>query len=210
MKTSDELNKLAEALAKAQGEIKNIEKTKIHPHLKSRYADIADGLEVIRPVLAKHSLSLVQATAFNQDTGLFILHTRLMHASGQWVESTYPLPTGGKATDIGSAITYARRYAAFSLVGVAGSTEDDDGVAANNAPVTAKPIGKGKPVGQVSDEAKAELLKKGDEQAKQGTEAFREWWKALSIPDRSAFTTAEINAFKDTAAQVDAGAPEAE
>ncbi len=202
MRTSDTIEALATALAKAQGELKNIEKGKINPHLKSKYADIADGLEVMRPVLSANGIALIQATGFNQDTGIFVLYTRLLHRSGQWIESTYPLPTGVKATDMGSAITYARRYAAFALVGVAGTNEDDDGTAANAAPpvkVTAK---------KVSTADKEELLSKAKETAAKGTDALREWWTQLPQKDRASLTAEEINDLKAAAAQISAGEPE--
>lgn len=202
MRTSEQIDALATALAKAQGELKNIEKGKINSHLKSKYADIADGLEVIRPVLSKHGFSLIQATAFNSDTGIFVLHTRLLHASGQWVESTYPLPVGVKATDMGGAITYARRYAAFALVGVAGTNEDDDGTAANAATPIKAPV---KKAPMVDKEA---LLAKAQETAAKGTEALREWWTQLPQKDRASLTAEEINDLKAIAAQISAGEPE--
>lgn len=202
MRTSEQIDALAVALAKAQGELKNIEKGKINPHLKSKYADIADGLEVMRPVLSANGIALIQATEFNQDTGIFMLHTRLLHRSGQWVESTYPLPTGVKATDMGSAITYARRYAAFALVGVAGANEDDDGTAANAAP----PV-KGAPK-KVPLINKDELLASAQEIAAKGTEALREWWTQLPQKDRASLTAEEINDLKAAAAQVSSGEDE--
>lgn len=139
MKTSESIAALAAALAAAQGELKNVEKGKVNPHFKSRYADIADGLDVVRPVFSKHGLSVVQATDYMPDTGIFLLVTRIMHKSGEWIESSYPLPTGGKPQDVGSALTYARRYALFSLAGVAGTDEDDDGHDAQNTTQTRKP-----------------------------------------------------------------------
>lgn len=203
MHTSETIEALAAALAKAQGELKNIEKGKLNPHLKSKYADIADGLEVIRPVLSANGIALVQATNFNQDTGIFILHTRLVHRSGQWMESTYPLPTGVKATDMGGAITYARRYAAFALVGVAGTNEDDDGTAANAAPpvrVAAK--------GKAPSVDKEALLATADAIAAKGTEALREWWTQLPQKERASLTAEEINDLKAAASQVTSGEPE--
>lgn len=145
MKTSETIAALAAALATAQGDLKNIEKGKINPHFKSRYADIADGLDVVRPVFSKHGLSVVQATDYMPDTGIFLLVTRIMHKSGEWIESSYPLPTGGKPQDVGSALTYARRYALFSLAGVAGTDEDDDGNDAQNTTQNRKPAARPAP-----------------------------------------------------------------
>ena len=145
MKTSEFIAALAASLATAQGELKNVEKGKINPHFKSRYADIADGLDVVRPVFSKHGLSVVQATDYMPDTGVFVLVTRIIHKSGEWIESTYPLPTNGKPQDVGSALTYARRYALFSLAGVAGTDEDDDGNDAQNTTQARKPASRPAP-----------------------------------------------------------------
>lgn len=194
MKTSDTVSAIAAALAKAQSEIKNIEKGKVNPHFKSRYADIADGLEVIRPVLSKNGIALVQATSFNGDTGIFMLNTRLIHSSGEWIESSYPLPSSGKAAEIGSAITYARRYAAFALVGVAGTDEDVDGSdAADTKPQVAK---------RTTSDPK--VLNEGKEIAKQGSEAMREWWTKLSKDQRTSLMPADIASLKQEAEAVDA------
>ena len=138
MKTSETISTLATALSSAQGELTNVGKGRFNQHFKSSYADIGDGLEVVRPVFAKHGLSVVQATDYNPDTGVFVLITRILHKSGEWIESVYPLPTSGKIQEQGSAITYARRYSLFSLAGVAAAEEDDDGNSAQNATPAAK------------------------------------------------------------------------
>lgn len=130
MNTSEQINELAAALAKAQGELTNPVKDKKNPHFKSSYADLAGGLDTIRPTLARHGLSVVQMTRADGD--MIFLHSRLLHASGQWMEATYPVCRLGKHQEMGSALTYARRYALFGLVGVAGD-DDDDGNAAGTA-----------------------------------------------------------------------------
>ena len=129
MNTSQEISELAGGLAAAQGEIKNPAKNRTNPHFKSKYADLADGLDAIRPVLSKHGLSFVQVTEVDGES--ILLRTRLMHKSGQWIEGVYPVARIGNATHqaIGSSLSYAKRYALFSLVGVHGD-EDDDGNAA--------------------------------------------------------------------------------
>lgn len=131
MNTSDQINEIAGALAKAQAEIRNPEKDRENPHFKSRYATLASGLDVARPVLAKHGLSVVQTPSVDGD-GLF-LTTRLLHSSGQWIESEYPVCKIGQQQQMGSALTYARRYSLFALVGIAPDEDDDDGNAANDA-----------------------------------------------------------------------------
>jgi ERF superfamily len=199
MKTSENIGAIAAALSKAQSELKNIEKSKINPHLKSKYADIADGLEVIRPILSKNGIALVQATNFNGDTGIFSLNTRLIHTSGEWIESSYPLPSSGRATEIGAAITYARRYSAFALVAVAGTDEDADGSdAADTKPQVAKK--------KTSD---PEVLKTGQEIAKNGSKALREWWPSLTKEQRTSLTAADIAALKKQAEEAEAEKVEA-
>jgi hypothetical protein len=131
MQTSDQINELAAALAKAQGKIKGASKDADNPFFKSKYADLASVWEACRSELAANGLSIVQApraTAF--DGGWVIeVETRLLHGSGQWMADSLTLPVGKPdAQGVGSAITYARRYALASFVGVA--PEDDDGNAA--------------------------------------------------------------------------------
>lgn len=135
MNTSDQIDAIAAALAKAQGEIRNPEKTRLNPHFKSKYADIADGLDVIRPTLSKHGIAFVQATELNDD--MVILRTRMIHLSGQWIESTYPVGRFVKHQELGASLTYAKRQALFSIVGVAGD-DDDDGNTATATTTTRK------------------------------------------------------------------------
>lgn len=184
MQSSESVASLMAALAAAQAEITNIEKAKENTHFRSRYADIADGLSVIRPKLAAHGLVITQATEFDRDSGLFVLHTRIYHTSGEWIGSTYPLPTSGKAQEMGSAITYARRYALFALVGTAATDEDTDGNDAAPSNLTAaKKASKGD--NRVPDVA---MLDAARVAATDGVEAFRTFWSALSKPQRSQFS----------------------
>ena len=130
MNTSTEINEIAKALAAAQGEIKNPKKGSENPHFKSRYADLADGLEAVRVALSDNRLSIVQSTEIVGD--VLVLETRLVHASGQWFASFWPVCRfPSTPQQMGSALTYARRYALFALVGIAG--DDDDGNAASTA-----------------------------------------------------------------------------
>jgi hypothetical protein len=127
MNTSEQINDIATALAKAQGELKNPVKAAENSHFRNRYADLASGLDAIKPVLSKHGLALTQMPYV--DGEMMLLDTRLMHAgSGQWLRSTYPIGRiGMKHQEAGSAITYARRYAGFAICGIAGADDDDDG-----------------------------------------------------------------------------------
>jgi hypothetical protein len=130
VRTSETVNELAAALAAAQGEMENAALNQQNPHFKSRYADLAAIRNATIPVLAKHGLSLLQTTDFNPTD--FLLTTRLMHSSGQWVESIYPIPVSDRPHIMGSALTYARRYSWAALTGIA-AEEDEDGNAAQDS-----------------------------------------------------------------------------
>jgi hypothetical protein len=126
---------LAAALAKAQAEISNPEKsltaTIVSPFPREgsrtfRYASLSSGLDLVRKCLGQHEIATIQATRIDSDSGLIKLTTTLVHASGEWVSSDWPVsPITETATPhrLGAALTYARRYALFTLVGIAG--EDD-------------------------------------------------------------------------------------
>jgi hypothetical protein len=132
---SDSIGALAAALAKAQAEIQNPEKsltaTIVSPFPREgvrsfRYAPLSSGLDLVRKCLGQHEIATVQATAIDADSGLIRLTTTLVHASGEWVSSDWPVcPVSETAAPhrLGAALTYARRYALFTLVGIAG--EDD-------------------------------------------------------------------------------------
>src|SRR6516165_6319930 len=133
--SSDRIGALAAALAKAQAEIANPEKslaaTIVSPFPREgtrtfRYAPLSSGLDLVRKCLGQHEIATVQTTAIDRDSGLIRLTTALVHASGEWVSSDWPVcPVSETAAPhrLGAALTYARRYALFTLVGIAG--EDD-------------------------------------------------------------------------------------
>jgi hypothetical protein len=156
MNTSEQINEVAAALAKAQGELKNPAKAAENPHFRNRYADLAGGLDAIRPVLSRHGLALTQMTYM--DGEMVMLETRLAHASGQWMRATYPVGRFPmKHQEVGSAITYARRYSGFAICGIAGADDDDDGNEAQKVDMRAAP--KAAPAPQrISDDESAELL----------------------------------------------------
>jgi hypothetical protein len=134
-RSSPNIGTLAAALAKAQSEIANPEKsltaTIVSPFPREgsrtfRYAPLSTGLDLVRKCLGQHEIATVQATAIDADSGLIRLTTTLVHASGEWVSSDWPVcPVSETAAPhrLGAALTYARRYALFTLVGIAG--EDD-------------------------------------------------------------------------------------
>ena len=123
---SCKIDKLAGALAKAQGEMGGVKKGSVNPFYKSNYADINDCLEVALPALSKHGLAVTQGNEFNTVDGYYIT-TMLIHESGQWLKSKVRIPLGGKkdAQAIGGACTYGRRYGLAAMVGLA--QVDDDG-----------------------------------------------------------------------------------
>src|ERR1700731_2037347 len=91
-----------------------------------RYAPLSSGLEIVRKTLGQHEIATVQTTAIDQASGIVNLTTILAHSSGEWIASDWPVcPVAETATPhrMGAALTYARRYALFTLVGIAG--EDD-------------------------------------------------------------------------------------
>lgn len=118
------------SLAAAQGEIENAAKNAANPHFKSKYADLAEVLNTIRPVFAMHGLSVIQAPAY--DGSLAHVTTILAHAGGGYITTTASCqPAKSDAQGIGSATTYLRRYSAAAVAGIA--QEDDDGnTAAHN------------------------------------------------------------------------------
>jgi hypothetical protein len=127
MKTSNEINEIATALAAAQAEIQNPSKSAENPFFKSRYADLAEVLSVVRPAFTKQHLSIVQMP-YTSESGQIGVTTMISHASGQWMQGEVALPlqvNKNVAQDAGSAITYLRRYALAAACGIA--QEDTDG-----------------------------------------------------------------------------------
>lgn len=120
---SEATNELAAALAKAQGTMKAATFNKINPHFKNRYADLAAVVDAIRAPLSANGLAYTQATEVRE--GGLLLVTTLLHSSGQWVASEYPLPQAARPQELGSALTYAKRYSLSAIVGVAADDDDD-------------------------------------------------------------------------------------
>jgi len=128
MKSSDTIDKLSTAFVAAQAELKNAAFDKVNPHFKSKYATLAGIRDGIAPVLSRHGLAVIQGTACPASGP--VVTTRLVHTSGQWLESEYPFSLD-KPQQMGSALTYARRYCLAAICGIA-SEEDDDGNAAQS------------------------------------------------------------------------------
>jgi hypothetical protein len=130
--TSDQINELVGALAKAQGEMDNAPMLSENPHFRSKYADLASIRNATVPHLAKNGLALFQSISAVNGSGLLLV-TRLAHSSGQWVESAYPIPFDSKPHIMGSAITYARRYSWAAICGIAAEEDDDANAAQEGA-----------------------------------------------------------------------------
>lgn len=130
MNKSDSINELAASLAKAQGEVENASKTSKNDHFKNRYADLAEVLNTVRPVFAKHGLSIVQFPSY--EAPMAHVETVLMHSSGQFMSNVCSAPVSkADAQGVGSAITYLRRYSLAAVCGIA--QEDDDANGATGA-----------------------------------------------------------------------------
>lgn len=138
MNTEHANPELFTALALAQGEIENASKNAANPHFKSKYADLAEVLNTLRPVLSRHGLSLIQSTEF--DGAMVSVVTVLGHKAGGYLTATAScVPAKTDAQGVGSATTYLRRYSAAALVGIA--QEDDDGQSAAHSRQPAAPRG---------------------------------------------------------------------
>jgi hypothetical protein len=120
---SEQINELAKALSSAQAKIENATLNKINPHFKSKYADLSSVIDSIREPLSVNGLAVSQNIEIRE--GGMILRTVLMHSSGQWIASEYPLPQTARPQELGSALTYARRYSLSSMV-CNSADEDDD------------------------------------------------------------------------------------
>ena len=121
---SEQVNELSAGLAKAQGSMKAAVYNRINPHFKSHYADLAAVWDAIRAPLSTNGLSVTQTLEPINGVG-FYLRTTLYHISGQWISSMYPLPAEVTPQQLGSALTYARRYSLSSIVGIAADEDDD-------------------------------------------------------------------------------------
>ena len=134
-RSSETIGAIAGALAKAQAELSNPEKAMVatiralNPRDQDqtfRYAALSSGLDIVRKALGGHEIATVQVTTMDWQAGLIRLTTTLAHSSGEWLSSEWPVCAISETTAphrMGAALTYARRYALFTLVGIAG--EDD-------------------------------------------------------------------------------------
>ncbi len=136
-RASESLGALAAALAKAQSELKNPDKSLVATIAGNRqgegprsfrYAPLSSGLDIIRKALGQQQIAIIQTTAVDLSSGTVNLTTVLAHASGEWIASDWPvcrIVDAASPHRIGAALTYARRYALFTLVGIAGEDDTD-------------------------------------------------------------------------------------
>jgi hypothetical protein len=134
-RSSESFAALATALAKAQAHLVNPEKSLTatirtgragETERTFRYAPLSSGLEIVRKTLSEHEIAVIQTTAMDPGSRMLNLTTLLAHASGEWIASHWPVCSVAEIANphrMGAALTYARRYALFTLVGIAG--EDD-------------------------------------------------------------------------------------
>jgi hypothetical protein len=162
--TSAEVGNVSGAVIDFQAEVESVKKGADNPFFKSKYADLPSILAVVKPTLEKHKLGIIQAVTPCGDT--LLCATRIIHASGEWIEATTCL-TAEKQTPqgYGSAITYLRRYGIQSALGL--SAEDDDGETAET-PSRKKPKANRTPVNNeptykdgISAETKAQVIELG-------------------------------------------------
>src|SRR6202051_5422459 len=150
-RSSESVAALAAALAKAQSELVTPEKSLTaisrtgrpgEGERSFRYAPLSSGLDIVHKTLGQHEIATVQTTAIDQTAGIVNLTTVLAHSSGEWIASDWPVCAISETATphrMGAALTYARRYGLFTLVGIAG--EDDIDSPDLNAPTTTSASG---------------------------------------------------------------------
>src|ERR1700678_1458333 len=170
-RSSESIGAIAGALAKAQSELTNPEKSLVatiqSPFPREgdrtfRYASLSSGLDIVRKALGKNEIATVQTTSIDNEAGLIRLTTVLAHSSGEWVSSDWPVcPVAETAAPhkMGAALTYARRYALFTLVGIAGEDDQD----APDLPVIKLPGGPAGPsqTDRINGHAAASMMSPG-------------------------------------------------
>jgi hypothetical protein len=130
---SESIAALAKAIALSQLHVENAMKSSTNPHFKSKYADLAEILNTVRPVFSANGIAIVQTPTF--ESGVASVETMLCHESGEFISSVCSSPVSKQdAQGIGSAITYLRRYSLAAMCGIA--QEDDDGQHAVQEPQT--------------------------------------------------------------------------
>lgn len=183
MTTSEQINEIAGALAKAQAEIKGASKDAANPFFKSKYADLASVREACNGPLTKHGIAVIQSPS--AEGAVVSVVTMLVHSSGQWFRGVASCTAKDDSPQsVGSATTYLRRYSLQSFAGVA--PEDDDAEAAHgrgNGHATAQPAKASAPKGY------DDWLLDMEACVTEGTEKLQAAWKSSKVEYRTFLTT---------------------
>ncbi len=195
MNKSEQINELFAALAKAQGQMHDAEKSSTNPHFKTKYADLAAVHRAVRKPLSDNGIAFSQP--FTVGEGYVEVETILGHTSGQYMSEAlrFPVPQF-TPQGIGSAVSYARRYALMGMTGIAAGEpgEEDDDAESAMPPVreqTAKPAWPKAPIKKPivpmtmaplppKVNGAASLRDKARGMAREGTKAFNQWWAQLT------------------------------
>jgi hypothetical protein len=165
MQRSSEIGTIAAALAKAQAQLVNPEKSLLATMRSDgrrgteqtfRYAPLSSGLDIVRKTLSQHEIATLQTTSIDEAAGIVRLSTVLAHASGEWIASDWPvcpIAETEKPQRMGAALTYARRYSLFALVGIAGEDDLDAPDLIGPVPQTEKLSVESKSVGNGAQQA---------------------------------------------------------
>lgn len=219
--SSERIGTIAAALARAQAELMNPEKT-LTAVIRSpfpreddrtfRYASLASGLDIVRKTLSQQEIATIQTTRVEQPTGHIHLTTLLAHASGEWISSDWPVCASKNVEAphrMGAALTYARRYALFALVGIAGEDDMDAPDAIAGPPAATEPQAAPRPKGKPSKEIlnrppvlpperSAELLDRllGELASKRDSDSLLTWAKA-NLPLKNTLLAADARILED-------------
>lgn len=201
MKTSEQINEVAAALALAQAAMRPAIKDAMNPAFRSKYADLAAVWDAAREPLTKQGLAVVQDVTM--DEGGIAVTTRLLHKSGQWMEfGPLVVPLSKRdAHGVGSATSYAKRYSFSACVGIATADQDDDGNAA-----VAKPSYEPPKAPAVPSDAQMVKLQELRDASLNGTDALKAAWTALGKADKTALA-GHLDSLKAAAASADAKVP---
>ena len=212
--SSSSIAALATALAKAQVELTNPEKSLIgtlEPQRgkgsarQFRYAPLSSGLEIVRKTLGQHEIATVQTTAIDQVAGIVNLTTVLAHSSGEWIASDWPvcpIAETERPHRMGAALTYARRYALFTLVGIAGEDDLDAPDLIAPIPQTEKPrTGSTSSSNRGQQSASDALARRGKKAKKLGSPTLR---RELSAALSASLRTELLREIEDLSAPDDA------
>jgi hypothetical protein len=240
-RSSESFATLAAALAKAQARLVNPEKslTATLPGGRPgerprsfRYAPLSSGLEIVRKTLSEHEIAVIQSTAVDQSLRMLNLTTLLAHSSGEWIASYWPICSVAEIANphrMGAALTYARRYALFTLVGIAGEDDLDAPDLCMSAPATGaptagspfpwRPQGNGKARGAAKppspvilpvDESAALRDRLLGEVAVLESQEGATKWAREALPAKNSLTAADARLLEEAFGQKIAGWPPAE